>query len=83
MPEKCYEKLVSNLIQGVCVAIFAEYTQVENFKSGHGKLNSLFEMFSIQDTILDRALLKINFALKTREQLNNYAAQGFSFGMTQ
>ena len=61
MPEKCYEKLVSNLILGVCVAISAEYSRVEDWKSGHRKLNSLFETFSIQDTILDRIMLKTNF----------------------
>ena len=63
MPKKCYEKLVSNLILGmcVCVAIFAEYSRVEDWKSGHRKLNSLLETFSIQDTIFDRILLKANF----------------------
>ena len=61
MPEKCYEKLDSNLILDVRVAIFAEYSQVEDWKSGHRKLNSLFETFSIQDTIFDRILLKTNF----------------------
>ena len=61
MPEKCYEKIVSNLILDVCVAIFAEYSQFEDWKSGHRKLNSLFETFSIQDTIFDRILLKANF----------------------
>ena len=61
MPEKCYEKFVSNLNLDVCVAIFAEYSRVEDWKSGHRKLNSLFETFSIQDTILDRILLKTNF----------------------
>ena len=61
MPEKCYEKFVSNLILDVCVVIFAEYSRVEDWKSGHRKLNSLFETFSIQDTILDKILLKTNF----------------------
>ena len=61
MPEKCYKKFVSNLILDVCVAIFAEYSQVEDWKSEHRKLNSLFETFSIQDTIFDRTLLKTNF----------------------
>ena len=61
MPEKCYEKLVSNSILGVCVVIFAEYSRVEDWKSGQRKLNSLFETFSIQGTILDRILLKTNF----------------------
>ena len=51
MHEKCYEKLVFNLILGVCFAIFAEYSRVEDFKSGHRKMYSLFETFSIQDTI--------------------------------
>ena len=37
MAKKCYEKLVSNLILGVCVAIFAEYSRVEDWKSGHRK----------------------------------------------
>ena len=60
MPEKCYEKLVSNLILSVSVAIFTEYSRVEDWKSGHRKLNSLAETFSIQDTILDRILLKTN-----------------------
>ena len=32
MPEKCYEKFVSNLILNVCVAIFAEYSRVEDLK---------------------------------------------------
>ena len=61
MPKKCYEKLVSNLILVVCVAIFAEYSRVEDWKSGHKKLNSLFETFLLQDTILDRILLKTYF----------------------
>ena len=61
MPKKCYEKLVANLILGVCVAIFAEYSRVEDWKSGHRKLNSLLETFSIQDTIFDKILLKTNF----------------------
>ena len=43
MPEKCYEKLDSNLILDVRVAIFAEYSQVEDWKSRHRKLKSLFE----------------------------------------
>ena len=43
------------------IAIFAEYSQVEDWKTGHRKLNSLFETFSIQDTIFDRLLLKTNF----------------------
>ena len=64
MPE-CYEKLVSNLILGVCVAIFAEYSRVEGWKSGHRNLNSLFETFLIQDKMLDRILLKTNFVIKT------------------
>ena len=64
MPEKCYEKLVSNLIIGVCVAVFAEYSRVEEWKSGHRKLNSLFETFSIQDTIFDRILLETSFGIK-------------------
>ena len=64
MLKKCYEKLVSNLILGVCVAIFAEYSRVEDWKSGHRKLNSQFETFSIQDTILDKILLKTNFWYK-------------------
>ena len=66
MPEKCYEKLISNLILGVCVEIFAEYSRVEDWKSGHRKVNSLFETFSIQDTKLDRILLKTNFGIKTQ-----------------
>ena len=66
MPEKCYDKLVSNLILGVYVAIFAEYSRAQDCKSGHRKLNSLFEMFSIQDTILDAILLKTNFGIKTQ-----------------
>ena len=61
MPEKCYEKFVSNLILNVCVAIFAEYSRVEDWKSGHRKLNSQFETFSIQDKILGRTLLETNF----------------------
>ena len=61
MSEKCYEKFVSNLIFDVCVAIFAKYSRVEDWNSGHRKLNSLFETFSIQDTILDRILLQTNF----------------------
>ena len=61
MSEKCYEKFVSNLIFDVCVAISAEYSRVEDWNSGHRKLNSLFETFSIQDTILDRILLLTNF----------------------
>ena len=61
MPEKCYEKFVSNLNLNVCVAIFAEYSRVEDRKSGHRKLNSQFETFSIQDKILDRTLLETNF----------------------
>ena len=61
MSEKCYEKLVPNLILDVRVAIFADYSQVEDWKSGHRKLNSLFETFSKQDTIFDRILLKTNF----------------------
>ena len=83
MPEKCYEKFVSNLILDVCVAIFAEYSRVEDWKSGHRKLNSLFESFSIKDTILDRILLKLNFGIKTQYQFNNYTAQMFGFGKTQ
>ena len=65
MPE-CYEKLDSNLILGVCVAMFAEYSRVEDWKSGHRKLKSLFETFSIQDTILDRILLRTKFGFKTQ-----------------
>ena len=61
MPKKCYEKLFSNLILVVCVSFFAEYSRVEDWKSGHRKLNSLFETFLLQDTILDRILLKTNF----------------------
>ena len=61
MPEKCYENFVSNLILDVCVAIFAENSRVEDWKSGHRKFNSQFETFSIQDTIFDRILLKTNF----------------------
>ena len=61
MPANGYEKLVSNLILGVCVAIFAEYSRVEDLKLGHRKLNSMFEKFSIQDTILERILLKKNY----------------------
>ena len=61
MPQKCYEKFVSNLIFDVCVAIFAGYSRVEDWKSGHRKLNSLLETFSIQDAIFDRILLKANF----------------------
>ena len=57
----CSEKFVSNLILDVCVAIFAEYSRVQDWKSGHGKLNSLLETFSIQDKIFDRILLKTNF----------------------
>ena len=45
----------------MCVAIFAGNSRVEDWKSGHRKLNSLFETYSIQDTILDRILLKTNF----------------------
>ena len=66
MPEKCSEKLVSNLILGVCVAVFEEYSRVEDWKSGHRKLNSLFETFSIQDKIFDRILLKTSFGIKTQ-----------------
>ena len=66
MPEKCYEKLISNLILGVCVEIFAEYSRVEDWKSGHRKLNSVFETFPLQDTILDRILLITNFGIKTQ-----------------
>ena len=51
MPDKCYEKLVSNLILDVC---------------GHRKMNSLFERFSIKNTILDRILLETNFGIKTQ-----------------
>ena len=76
MPKKCYEKLVSNLILVVCVAIFAKYSRVEDWKSGHRKLNSLFETFSLQDTILD-------IGIKTQYQFNNYSAQVFGFGKTQ
>ena len=61
MPAKCYEKTVSNFILDVCVAIFAEYSQVEDWKAGQRKLNSLFETFSIQDTIFDKILFKTNF----------------------
>ena len=61
MPEKCSEKMLSNLILGVCVATFAEYSRVEDWKSGHRKFKSLLNTFSIQDTILDRILLKTNF----------------------
>ena len=61
MSEKCYEKFVSNLIFDVCVSIFAKYSRVEHWNSGHRKLNSLFETFSIQNTILDRILLQTNF----------------------
>ena len=41
MPKKCYEKLISKLILRVCVcvAIFAEYSRVEDWKSGHRTLN--------------------------------------------
>ena len=68
MPEKCYEKLVSSLILGVCVcvAIFAKYSRVEDWNSRHRKLNSLFEIFSIQETILYVILLKTNFGVKTQ-----------------
>ena len=61
MPEKCYENLVSISTLVVCVAIFAGYSRIEDWKSGHRKLNSLFETFSFLDTILDRILLKTNF----------------------
>ena len=67
----------------VCVAIFAEYSRVEDWKSGHRKLNSLFEMFSLQDIILDGILLKTTFGIKTQYQFNNYTAQVFGFGKTQ
>ena len=65
MLEKCYEKLVSNLILGVFVAIYADYSRVDDRKSGHRKLNSLFETFLIQDTIIDRILLRTEFGIKT------------------
>ena len=52
----------------MCVAIFAEYSRVEDWKSGHRKLNSLLETFSIQDTIFDRILLKAN--LLSRHSIN-------------
>ena len=58
MPEKSYEKLVSNIVLGVCVAILADYSRVEDWKSGHRKLHLLFETFSIQHTIIDRKLPK-------------------------
>ena len=61
MPQKCYEKFVSNLILDVSIAIFAGYSRVEDWKSVHRKLNSLIETYSIQDTILDRILHKTNF----------------------
>ena len=61
MLEKWNEKIVSNLILDVCVAMFAEYSRVEYWKSEQKKLNSLLETFSIQDTIFDRILLKTNF----------------------
>ena len=66
MPKKCYEKLVSNLILGVRVAIFAEYSGVEVWKSELKKFHSLFETFSIQHTALDRKLLKTDFGIKTQ-----------------
>ena len=49
----------------VCVATFAEYSRVEDWKSEHKKMNSLFETSSIQDTIFDRILLKTNLGIKT------------------
>ena len=64
MPEKCCEKMVSNLILGLCVAIFTEYSRVEDCKSGHKNLNSLFLTFSIQDTILDTILLMTKFGIE-------------------
>ena len=66
MTEKCYEKLVSKLILGVCVAIFAGNSRVEDRKSGHRILISLFVTFSKQDTKIDRILLKTNFGIKTQ-----------------
>ena len=66
MSAKCYEKLVSNLILVEYVAIFAEYSQVEDWKSGHRKKNLLFETFSIQHKKFDRILLKTNFGIKTQ-----------------
>ena len=58
----------------MCIAIFAEYSRVEDWKSGHRKLNSLFETFLIQDTMLDKILL-------SQEKINNYTAQGYGFDM--
>ena len=69
MPEKCYEKLVSNLILGVRVAVFEENSRVEDWKSGHRKMNSLLETFLIRGTKLDRILLKTNFGIKTQKQI--------------
>ena len=66
MPKNCNEKLFSNLNLGMCIATFAEYSRVEDWNSGHRKLNSLFETFLIQDTILDKILLKTNFGNKTQ-----------------
>ena len=64
MAKKYYEKLIFNLILGVCIAIFAKYSRVEDWKSGHRKLNSLFKTFSINDTKLDKTKLKTNFGYK-------------------
>ena len=66
MAEKYYEKLISNLILCVCIEIFAKCTRVEDWKSGHRILNSLFKTFSIQDTKLDKTKLKTVFGNKTQ-----------------
>ena len=66
MPKNCDKKMVSNLILALCIAIFAEYSRVEDWKSGHREMNSLFETFSIQGAILDRILLKTNIGNKTQ-----------------
>ena len=44
MPQKCYEKFVSNLFLDVCVAIFAGYSRVEGWRSGHRKIE-----FTVRD----------------------------------
>ena len=60
----------------VCVAIFAEYSRIEDWKSGHRKLNSLLETFSIQDTIFDIVLLKTNFRYQDSLILTNILLKG-------
>ena len=63
----------------MCVAIFAEYSRVEDWKSGHRKLSSLLETFSIQDTIFDIKLLKTNICYQDTVSINIYTAQVFGF----